>query len=55
MATPKVAGKQPIQIDLEAGEHYWCACGQPVSVTSSVRFAVLGQVASASRSEAGNR
>ncbi len=27
MATPKVAARQPIQIDLEAGEHYWCACG----------------------------
>lgn len=27
MATAKVAAKQPVQIDLEKGEHYWCACG----------------------------
>lgn len=27
MASPKVAGKQPVEIELEAGEHYWCACG----------------------------
>ena len=31
MPTPKVAGKQPIKIDLEAGEHYWCACGHSKS------------------------
>ena len=31
MATPKVAGKQPIKIDLESGEHYWCACGHSKS------------------------
>jgi glutamate synthase domain-containing protein 2/CDGSH-type Zn-finger protein len=28
MAQPKVAAKSPIQIDLEAGEHHWCACGE---------------------------
>ena len=28
MATAKIAGKQPVQIDLEKGEHHWCACGQ---------------------------
>ena len=27
MPTPKVAAKQPIQIDLEKGQHHWCACG----------------------------
>lgn len=27
MATAKIAAKQPVQIDLEKGEHYWCACG----------------------------
>jgi glutamate synthase domain-containing protein 2 len=27
MASPKVAAKQPVQIDLDKGEHYWCACG----------------------------
>ncbi len=31
MPTPKVAAKQPIQIDLEKGEHYWCACGNSKS------------------------
>ena len=28
MTQPKVAAKSPIQIDLEAGEHHWCACGE---------------------------
>lgn len=27
MATAKIAAKQPVQIELEKGEHYWCACG----------------------------
>lgn len=27
MAQPKVAAKSPVQIDLEKGEHHWCACG----------------------------
>ncbi len=31
MPTPKVAAKQPIQIDLEKGQHYWCACGNSKS------------------------
>ena len=31
MSSPKVAGKQPVKIDLEAGEHYWCACGHSKS------------------------
>jgi len=26
MPTPKVAAKQPIQIELEKGQHHWCAC-----------------------------
>ena len=31
MPTPKVAAKQPIQIDLEKGQHHWCACGNSKS------------------------
>ncbi|REJ69999.1 MAG: glutamate synthase [Planctomycetota bacterium] len=31
MASPKVAGKQPVKIDLETGEHHWCACGHSKS------------------------
>ena len=31
MTTPKVAATEPIQIDLEPGEHYWCACGHSQS------------------------
>ncbi len=31
MASPKIAAKQPIKIDLEQGEHYWCACGDSKS------------------------
>ena len=27
MTSPKVAAKQPVQVNLEPGEHYWCACG----------------------------
>ncbi|MCR9197708.1 MAG: glutamate synthase-related protein [Planctomycetaceae bacterium] len=27
MTSPKIAGRQPIQVPLEQGEHYWCACG----------------------------
>jgi glutamate synthase domain-containing protein 2 len=25
---PRIADRKPIQVDLEAGEHYWCACGE---------------------------
>ena len=28
MTEPRIADRKPIQVDLEAGEHYWCACGQ---------------------------
>ena len=28
MTQPKVAAKSPVQIDLEKGEHHWCACGE---------------------------
>lgn len=28
MSKPKVADKKPIQKELEAGDHYWCSCGQ---------------------------
>ena len=31
MTTPKVAAKKPMQIELDAGEHYWCACGESKS------------------------
>jgi CDGSH-type Zn-finger protein len=24
---PKIAGRAPVTVELEAGEHYWCACG----------------------------
>ncbi len=27
MPTPKVAGRQPVQLNLEPGEYHWCACG----------------------------
>ena len=27
MASPKIVAKQPMQVALEKGEHYWCACG----------------------------
>lgn len=27
MTSPKIAGRQPVQVPLEQGEHYWCACG----------------------------
>ena len=28
MSEPVVAGKEPIEAKLEAGEHWWCACGR---------------------------
>jgi len=29
MATPKIAGKAPIPVELEAGKNYaWCTCGE---------------------------
>ena len=31
MVSPKIAAKQPVQINLEKGEHYWCACGHSKS------------------------
>lgn len=31
MAKPKVAAKEPMQTDLDKGEHYWCACGHSSS------------------------
>jgi glutamate synthase domain-containing protein 2/CDGSH-type Zn-finger protein len=27
MSEPKIADTKPVQVELEAGEHYWCACG----------------------------
>lgn len=31
MSSPKVAAKKPVQVNLEKGEHYWCACGHSKS------------------------
>ncbi len=28
MSEPIVAGKEPIETTLEAGEYWWCACGR---------------------------
>ncbi len=28
MTEPRIADRKPIQVDLEAGEYYWCACGK---------------------------
>lgn len=31
MESPKIAAKKPMQVKLEKGEHYWCACGHSKS------------------------
>jgi glutamate synthase domain-containing protein 2/CDGSH-type Zn-finger protein len=31
MSSPKIAAKQPVQVHLKQGEHYWCACGHSKS------------------------
>lgn len=31
MAEPKIAGRKPFKVQLEAGEHWWCACGESKS------------------------
>lgn len=31
MTSPKVAAKQPVEVNLEPGEQYWCACGHSKS------------------------
>ncbi|MHC4819361.1 MAG: CDGSH iron-sulfur domain-containing protein, partial [Planctomycetota bacterium] len=28
MAEPKIAARKPMRVDLEPGEHHWCACGE---------------------------
>ena len=28
MAKAKIADRKPVKVELEAGEHYWCACGK---------------------------
>ena len=28
MAEPEIGGRAPKILDLEPGEHYWCACGR---------------------------
>jgi len=31
MAEPKIAGMRSIKLRLEAGEYWWCSCGQSAS------------------------
>jgi CDGSH-type Zn-finger protein len=31
MSDPLVAGKEPIELTLEPGEYWWCACGRSKS------------------------
>jgi CDGSH-type Zn-finger protein len=31
MAEPKIAGRHSFKVQLEAGEHWWCACGESKS------------------------
>jgi CDGSH-type Zn-finger protein len=31
MAEPKIAGRSPIKVQLNGGEHWWCACGESKS------------------------
>lgn len=31
MADPKPAGQRPVKLVLEAGERWWCACGESKS------------------------
>ena len=28
MAEAKIAGKSPCKVELEAGDHWWCSCGE---------------------------
>jgi len=28
MTKPTVADKKPMSVNLDAGDHYWCACGK---------------------------
>lgn len=28
MSEPKIAAKRPVKVQLDAGEHWWCACGE---------------------------
>lgn len=28
MSEPKVAGRSPVVVDLDAGSYWWCACGE---------------------------
>ena len=28
MTKPKIAARKPMRVDLEPGEHHWCACGE---------------------------
>ena len=27
MSEPKIAARNPVGVELEAGDHWWCACG----------------------------
>lgn len=31
MSEPRIAGREPIEIALEKGEYFWCACGESKS------------------------
>ena len=31
MDQPEIAGKTPIRVTLEPGEHHWCSCGRSAS------------------------
>ena len=31
MAEPKIAGRSPVKVKLDAGEHWWWACGESKS------------------------
>jgi CDGSH-type Zn-finger protein len=31
VAEPKIAAKHPAKIQLDSGEHWWCACGESKS------------------------
>jgi CDGSH-type Zn-finger protein len=31
VAEPKIAGRKSIKVQLEAGDHWWCACGESQS------------------------
>ncbi len=28
MPTPKIVAREPVVVELEAGDHWWCSCGR---------------------------